>query len=173
MLISPDISLRKNHLIEVKMIKTLVHFSDLHIRLFKDHDLYRSILETAIDQWKELKPDRIIFTGDLVHSKNQLTPELIDIVSWLLTECSNICKIIIIPGNHDFLVNNTERLDALSPIINSLNSDNIVYYKDRGVYEDENISWCVYSQFQGNIPPEINLAKGYKIGLFHGPINGL
>jgi len=173
MLISPDISLRKNHLIEVKMIKTLVHFSDLHIRLFKDHDLYRSILETAIDQWKELKPDRIIFTGDLVHSKNQLTPELIDIVSWLLTECSNIGKIIIIPGNHDFLVNNTERLDALSPIINSLNSNNIVYYKDRGVYEDENISWCVYSQYQGNIPPDLTDAKGKRIGLFHGPIQGM
>jgi len=173
MLISLDIFLRKNHLIEVKMIKTLVHFSDLHIRLFKDHDLYRSILETAIDQWKELKPDRIIFTGDLVHSKNQLTPELIDIVSWLLTECSNICKIIIIPGNHDFLVNNTERLDALSPIINSLNSNNIVYYKDRGVYEDENISWCVYSQYQGNIPPDLTDAKGKRIGLFHGPIQGM
>ena len=35
------------------MIKKLVHFSDLHIRLFKDHDLYRSIMEDAINQWKE------------------------------------------------------------------------------------------------------------------------
>jgi hypothetical protein len=41
------------------------------------------------------------------------------------------------------------------------------------VYEDENISWCVYSQYQGNTPPEIHNAKGYKIGLFHGPIQGL
>ena len=155
------------------MIKTLIHFSDLHIRLFKDHDLYKSILETAINQWKDLKPDRIVFTGDLVHSKNQMTPELIEMVSWILTECSFICKTIIIPGNHDFLVNNTERLDALSPIINSLNSKNIVYYKDRGVYEDENISWCVYSQYQGNIPPEITEAKGKRIGLFHGPIQGM
>ena len=155
------------------MIKKLVHFSDLHIRLYKDHDLYRSILETAIEQWRELEPDRIVFTGDLVHSKNQMTPELIEFVAWILTECSFIAKTIIIPGNHDFLVNNTDRLDALSPIINSLNSKNIVYYKDRGVYEDDNISWCVYSQYQGNIPPDIIEGKGRKIGLFHGPINGL
>ena len=155
------------------MIKKLVHFSDLHIRLFKDHDLYRSILEEAIKQWVELKPDRIIFTGDLVHSKNQMTPELIEFVAWLLKECSSIAKTIIIPGNHDFLVNNTERLDALSPIINSLNNSNIIYYRDRGVYEDENISWCVYSQYQGNIPPDIIDGKGRKIGLFHGPIAGL
>ena len=138
------------------MIKTLVHFSDLHIRLFKDHDLYRSIMEDAINQWKELKPCRIIFTGDLVHSKNQLTPELIEIVSWLLTECSSIAKTIIIPGNHDALISNLDRLDTITPIINSLNNNNIVYYKDRGVYEDENVSWCVYSQFQGNIPPDLN-----------------
>ena len=155
------------------MIKKLVHFSDLHIRLFKDHDLYKSILEEAINQWKELSPDRIIFTGDLVHSKNQMTPELIEFVAWVLTECSSIAKTIIIPGNHDFLVNNTERLDALTPIINSLNNPNIVYYRDRGVYEDDNVSWCVYSQYQGNIPPEITEANGRRIGLFHGPIQGL
>jgi len=132
------------------MIKKLLHFSDLHIRLFKDHDLYRSILEDAINQWRKIEPDRIVFTGDLVHSKNQMTPELIEMVSWILKECSYIAKTIIIPGNHDFLVNNIDRLDALSPIIDSLNNNNIVYYKDRGVYEDENVSWCVYSQYQRN-----------------------
>jgi DNA repair exonuclease SbcCD nuclease subunit len=155
------------------MIKKLVHFSDLHIRLFKDHDLYRSILKEMFKQFEDINPDRIVFTGDLVHSKNQMTPELIEMVSWILTECSKISKTIIIPGNHDFLVNNVERLDALTPIIDSLKDENIVYYKDRGVYEDDNISWCVYSQYQGNIPPDISEAKGIKIGLFHGPISGL
>jgi DNA repair exonuclease SbcCD nuclease subunit len=155
------------------MINKLVHFSDLHVKLFKDHEQYRKILENAIKQWKELKLDRIVFTGDLVHSKNQMTPELIEFVAWILTECANIAKTIIIPGNHDFLVNNIERLDALSPIIDSLNNKNIVYYKDRGVYEDDNVSWCVYSQYQGNIPPDISTAKGIKVGLFHGPIQGM
>jgi predicted MPP superfamily phosphohydrolase len=155
------------------MIKRLVHFSDLHIRLFKDHDLYRSILTNALSEWEALKPDRIVFTGDLVHSKNQMTPELIEMVAWVLTECSRIAKTILIPGNHDFLNNNLDRLDALTPIIDSLNNPNIVYLRNRGVYEDENISWCVFSQFQGNIPPDISETKGYKIGLFHDPIQGL
>ena len=155
------------------MIKKLIHFSDLHIRLFKDHDLYRSILEGAINQWKELEPDRIVFTGDLVHSKNQMTPELIEMVGWVLKECSFIAPTVVIPGNHDFLTNNTERLDALTPILNSMNNKNIHYYRDRGVYEDENISWCVYSQYQANIPPDLNTATGVKIGLFHGPIQGM
>jgi DNA repair exonuclease SbcCD nuclease subunit len=155
------------------MINKLVHFSDLHLRLFKDHDLYRDILRKMMFRFQELKPDRIVFTGDLVHSKNQVTPELIEMVVWILTECSKITKTILIPGNHDALINNLNRLDTLSPIITSMNNPDVVYYKDRGIYEDENVSWCVYSQFQGNIPPDIIDAKGYKIGLFHGPIQGL
>ena len=155
------------------MIKKLVHFSDLHIRLFKDHDLYRGILVDMFEQFKEIKPDRIVFTGDLLHSKNQLTPELIEMASWVLSECSKIAKTILIAGNHDALINNNDRLDSLTPIISNLNSPNIFYYKNRGVYEDENVSWCVFSQFQGNIPPDIVTAKGFKIGLFHDPVQGL
>jgi len=155
------------------MIKKLVHFSDLHVRLFKDHELYRGILNDMLEQFREIKPCRIVFSGDLVHSKNQMTPELIEFVAWILTECSQIAKTIVIIGNHDYLENNDSRLDALTPVIDSLKNDNIVYLKNRGVYEDENINWCVYSLVQHNIPPEIPQNGKVNIGLFHGPINGL
>ena len=155
------------------MINKLVHFSDLHIRLFKDHDLYRSIMMDMFKQWGEIAPDRIVFTGDLVHSKNQMTPELIEMVSWVLTECSKIAKTIVIIGNHDFLENNMSRLDALTPIIDSLKNENVFYYKDRGVYTDDNIDWVVYSLMDHNIPPDMTINTNKKIGLFHGPIIGL
>ena len=155
------------------MIKRLVHFSDLHIRLFKDHDLYRGILQTALKEWETLQPDRIVFTGDLVHSKNQMTPELVEFVAWVLSECAKIAKTIVIIGNHDFLENNKTRLDALTPIIDSLKNDQIVYLKNRGVYEDDNINWCVYSLMEHNIPPDIQKSDKINIGLFHGPIQGL
>jgi DNA repair exonuclease SbcCD nuclease subunit len=155
------------------MINRIVHFSDLHIRLFKDHELYKKILEQALSEWRTLQPDRIVFTGDLVHSKNSVSPELIEFVSWVLTECSKITKTIIIIGNHDMVESNLERLDTLTPIINSLNNPNICYYKDRGVYEDENVNWCVYSLVQHNTPPDIPQNGKVNIGLFHGAINGL
>jgi DNA repair exonuclease SbcCD nuclease subunit len=125
------------------------------------------------DQFREIKPDRIVFTGDLVHSKNQMTPELIEMVRWVLSECSSIAKTILIIGNHDFLENNMSRLDALTPIIDSLQDDNIVYLKNRGVYEDQNIDWVVYSLMDHNIPPDIEKSNRVKIGLFHGPVQGL
>jgi DNA repair exonuclease SbcCD nuclease subunit len=155
------------------MIKRLIHFSDLHIRLFKDHDLYRGILEQAFKEWASVQPDRIVFTGDLVHSKNQMTPELVEFVAWVLSECAKIAKTIVIIGNHDFLENNNTRLDALTPIIDSLKNDNIVYLKNRGVYDDDNVNWCVYSLMEHNIPPDIQKSDKKNIGLFHGPIQGL
>jgi len=155
------------------MVNKIVHFSDLHIRLFKDHDLYRGILTDMFNQFREIKPDRIIFTGDLVHSKNQMTPELIEFVAWTLSECSKIAKTILIIGNHDFLENNMSRLDALTPIIDSLQDDNIVYLKNRGEYEDENVDWVVFSLMDHNIPPDIKKTGRTKIGLFHGPVQGL
>jgi len=155
------------------MIKKIVHFSDLHIRLFKDHELYKSILTDMFKQWGDIAPDRIVFTGDLVHSKNQMTPELIEMVSWVLNECSKVAKTIVIIGNHDFLENNMSRLDALTPIIDSLQNEYIYYFKNKGVYEDENIDWVVYSLVDHNVPPEIETTNNKKIGLFHGPIVGL
>jgi len=155
------------------MIKKLVHFSDLHIRLFKDHDLYRSILNDMLNQFREIQPDRIVFTGDLVHSKNQMTPELIEFVAEVLTKCSKIAKTVLIIGNHDFLENNMSRLDALTPIIDSLKDENIAYLKSRGEYQDDNIDWVVYSLMDHNIPPDIEKTGRTKIGLFHGPVQGL
>ena len=155
------------------MVNKLVHFSDLHIRLFKDHDLYRSILVDMLNQFREIQPDRIVFTGDLVHSKNQMTPELIEFVAWTLSECSKIAKTVLIIGNHDFLENNMSRLDALTPIVDSLQDENIVYLKNRGEYEDENVDWVVFSLMDHNIPPDIEKTGRTKIGLFHGPVQGL
>jgi DNA repair exonuclease SbcCD nuclease subunit len=141
--------------------------------LFKDHELYRGILEQAFKEWVSIQPDRVVFTGDLVHSKNQMTPELVEFVAWVLSECAKIAKTIVIIGNHDFLENNNTRLDALTPIIDSLKNENIVYLKNRGVYDDDNVNWCVYSLMEHNIPPDIQKSDKKNIGLFHGPIQGL
>jgi len=155
------------------MIKKLVHFSDLHIRLFKDHELYRGILTDMFTQFKDITPDRIVFTGDLVHSKNQMTPELIEFVAWVLTECSKIAKTVLIIGNHDFLENNVQRMDSITPVVELLDNQHISYYKDSGVYSDDNINWVVYSLYQHNVKPEYEKNDSFHVGLFHGPIQGL
>ncbi len=154
------------------MIDKIIHFSDLHIKYNKDHDLYKQILEGVLKDWKEEKPDRIVFTGDLIHQKNQISPEQVDFVAWFLNECSNIAKTVMILGNHDFLETNSDRLDPLSVILELMDNKNIVLYKNRGIYEDENVNWCVFSLMENNLHP--GKPEGlFNIGLFHGRIYGL
>jgi hypothetical protein len=55
-----------------------------------------------------------------------------------------------------------------------MSNPNIAYYKDTGVYEDENINWVVYSLYQHNQRPEYKKESDkFYVGLFHGPIQGL
>jgi predicted MPP superfamily phosphohydrolase len=162
------------------MIKHIIHISDLHVRKYMMHDMYENVFYNFIAELdKKLdgvdkETVRIVITGDIVHQKIDISNEQILIISNLLKELTEFGKIIIIPGNHDFLVNNAGRVDSITPIVELLASDSIIYYRDYGVYEDENINWVVYSQYQNNEKPEFtkNINSKY-IGLYHGRIDGL
>lgn len=160
------------------MIKKIVHIADIHIRTFQLHSLYKKQFYELIDQLQiELLGNtkdevRICIVGDIAHQKINVSNEQIILTSWFLSELSKLGKIIIIPGNHDFLENNTQRVDSITPVVELLNNPDIVYHKDSGVYEDENIKWVVYSLYQHNRRPEFEKEDGFYVGLFHGPIQG-
>jgi len=163
------------------MVKKIIHIADLHIRTIQMHDLYKKQFEKLILELKEETQDfnyediRVVIAGDIAHQKINISNEQLMLTSWFINELvKNIGKVVIIPGNHDFLENNTQRLDSISPITELLNNDNIQYYKDSGEYVDDNIQWIVYSLYQHNARPEFkkNETK-LTVGLFHGPIQGL
>ena len=76
-----------------------------------------------IDQGLYLEEIRIVITGDLVHNKINISNEQLILTSWFLNELTNYGRVIIIPGNHDFLENNTQRLDSISPIVDLLKNN--------------------------------------------------
>lgn len=158
------------------MITKIAHVADIHFRNIQRHNEFRAICENFFDQMRRIKPERIVIAGDIVHSRNQISPELVNEVSWFLSGCSKLTgKVIIIPGNHDIVEQNKERMDALTPIIKALDADNIVYYTKSGLYQDENVVWTVFSIFDNHMPPENLEMKPYEgtyIGLYHGTIVG-
>jgi len=163
------------------MVKKIIHIADLHIRTIQMHDLYKKQFEKLILELKEETQDfnyediRVVIAGDIAHQKINISNEQLMLTSWFINELvKNIGKVVIIPGNHDFLENNTQRLDSISPITELLNNDNIQYYKDSGEYVDDNIQWIVYSLYQHNARPEFTKDESkFSVGLFHGPIMGL
>jgi DNA repair exonuclease SbcCD nuclease subunit len=161
------------------MIKKIVHITDLHIKTIQQHENYSKYFDVFIDEISEKLDEynhseiRIVITGDIAHHKINISNEQILLTSELLTNLSKIGKVVIIPGNHDFLENNLERIDSITPIIELMKNTNIVYHKDTGVFTDENIKWVVYSLYQHNVKPNYEKEKDFLyVGLFHGPING-
>lgn len=168
------------------MIKKLFHCADLHFRTYKrleeSEEVCKKFLKDVSDYFDENKLNydegRIVIVGDIVHQKITISNELFALITWFFNQCSKICPVVIIAGNHDLLENNKDRLDSITPIVNAINNDKVSYYKESLCYEDDNIVWCVYSIFEENKKPDIKESrkklgddKKY-IGLYHAPVTG-
>ena len=167
------------------MVKRIIHIADIHIRTFQLHDLYKeqftklfTELNNKVHEWAEEGVNwdeiRIVVAGDIAHQKINISNEQLMLTSWFIKELTEFGKVVIIPGNHDFLENNTQRLDSITPVVELLNNTHVTYLKDSGAYVDENIQWVVYSLYQHNERPSFEKQEGlFNVGLFHGPIQGM
>lgn len=167
------------------MIKCVIHCSDVHIRLFQRLEEYTEQLNIFVKKCEEITSKyekdevRIVIAGDLGHSKNQITPEFITLTSFFIRQLENIAKVILIAGNHDLLVNNTSRIDAITAIYETANFSNTIFLDyvlgyESGIVEDDNIIWAVYSIYNGYVAPDLTSISEDKtiVGLYHGMVVG-
>jgi DNA repair exonuclease SbcCD ATPase subunit/DNA repair exonuclease SbcCD nuclease subunit len=157
------------------IVNKIYHLADLHIRNLQRHKEYREVFKKFLKQVEDDKiEDSIIYlAGDIAHAKTEMSPELIQEISWFLTECSKLRETFLITGNHDCNLNNTHRLDVLTPIIDNLQNPRIHYLRDTGVYQHHNLTFVVYSILdkKENWPKAEEIEGENKICLFHGPVN--
>ena len=154
----------------------IVHIADVHWRGLSRHEEYISSFNDFFKKAKSLNPDVIYVGGDIVHSKTQgISPELIQCLCWWFNKLASICPVHVILGNHDGLILNKDRQDAITPIVKALNNPNIHLYKDSGVYYSghDNIDWCVFSCFDEegwkDIKPDPDRVN---IAFYHGAVRG-
>lgn len=130
-------------------ISHIVHISDIHIRLYNRQKEYADIFQKLFQKIKEIKstiPNLIIIiTGDLLHSKNILSPESILITQQFLQRLAEITTTILIAGNHDALLTNNQREDSITAITKNIEIPNFHYLKYSGVYIYENLAIAVNS----------------------------
>ena len=158
------------------MIKYIHHISDVHIRLLKRHSEYTEVFDRLCNKIKENAENSIIvLTGDIVHSKLEISPELIDVTSKFFTNLAKITKVLIIPGNHDCNLNNTSRLDTLSPIIENLRNKNIIYSKATELIEVDNLQFAhqsIFSEKKDFVKAHELDNDKVKIAMYHGVFSG-
>jgi DNA repair exonuclease SbcCD nuclease subunit len=171
-------------------ISKIIACSDIHIPSLKGIEELKEILTTFINQCKKIVEEegaenvRIVILGDIFHQKISITNESILCANWFFSELDKLCKTFVIIGNHDFLMNNTGRVDSLSPLFEIGTYKQVIFLDKElgyqsGIFVDNNIAWCLYSSFTGFNTPDINIHKETSInkpdlyvGLIHGDVNG-
>lgn len=171
------------------MVKRIIACGDIHFKQLKGIDELKDALSVFIEKSRRIVEEygsdsvRIAVLGDIFQKKIEVSNESILAVNWFFTELDKLCKTVVIAGNHDFLMNNMDRVDSITPLFEVGNFKNVRYldmelgYKS-GVVLDDNVAWCLYSSFDGFNRPdfervtEMNGGNFVKVGLIHADING-
>ena len=157
----------------IKRIEKIYHVSDIHIRTLKRHTEYRDVFTNLFNHINETagSNDIAIVTGDIVHAKLDMSPELVQ----MLVEFFNGFTIptIVILGNHDMNLNNLHRIDAITPILDVINNPNIIFVKENGLFE---FGGVVFNHMAVDVAPAEYIhadqfKANYKIALHHGAVN--
>ena len=172
------------------MVKKIIACSDIHIRNLKRLEETYDMLSNFIEKCFHFKNEnqlqteemRIVVAGDIFENKITVSNEANLAVSWFLNKLSEVCKVIVICGNHDFLMNNKARVDSLTPVISIANNEEIMYLDAHtdymsGCIIDDNIVWSLFSSFDDFNKPDIEWIKSQYddktyVGLIHADING-
>ncbi len=164
--------------IGVEKIDKIYHIADVHIRNLKRHKEYREVFSQLYGHILSTmgENDIIYIAGDIVHAKTDMSPEVVDLTQEFFCKLADLLPTIVIPGNHDANLNNTSRLDALSPIMKALDHKNLYYLRDTGGYGIGGYTFIhksIWDTSEG-----FPQAKDYKknngrIGVFHGPVDNI
>ena len=155
-------------------LKYIHHISDIQIRNLKRHQEYEEVFERTYEEIKKNKDNAVVYIGgDIAHSKTDMSPELVHQLSNLFKNLADICPTIIIAGNHDCNLNNLNRMDVLTPIVNNLNHKDLHYLKDSGVYKCADVSFVVWDCWtkEEDFILSDDVDGDTKVVLFHGTVD--
>ena len=151
----------------------IAHISDTHIRNLKYHMEYKHVFNQIYDSLRKENPDYIVHTGDLAHTKTQLSPEYFEMASNFLKSLADIAPTIMILGNHDGNLKNGDRQDAITPIVDALRHPNLTLLKNSGEYSPEDgLVFNVLSVFDRDNWMKPSDSRAVNVALYHGAIQG-
>ena len=153
----------------------VAHFADVHFRGLSRHNEYKQSFQDAFRKLEKLKPDVILIAGDIVHSKTQgISPELISILDWWFRQLGSLAPTHVTLGNHDGLMMNADREDAISPIVRAINHPRVMLHKNSGNVElADGYTLNVFSCFDEAGWKDVVPEPGHvNIATFHGAVAG-
>ena len=103
----------------------IVHFSDLHYGT----TIHQKEMKQLVNTINELKPDLVVFTGDLLDERINLSDNQVNDLITSLNKINATINKYIISGNHDIHPKFNYILDNIN-FINLDSKNTNIYYKD-------------------------------------------
>ena len=148
------------------------HIADTHIKNLKYHYEYQIVFEQLYETLRKEEVDYIVHCGDIAHTKTQISPEFVEMCSQFFRNLADIAPTYIILGNHDGNLKNSSRQDALTPIVEALDHDDLHLLKNSGeVHLDKKYCLNVLSVFDRDNWISPTKPKKTNIALYHGSIS--
>jgi DNA repair exonuclease SbcCD ATPase subunit/DNA repair exonuclease SbcCD nuclease subunit len=176
-----------------KMIKNIIHISDIHIRIGdiekSRYDEYAGVFNNLYNTLSVLPTIQnntaaIVITGDFFETKNRAESPGIKLFNMLISLLSSLAPVYIIQGNHDYRQDQVDSPDMLSSLLYGNHNPNIYYLAESGCYIAGDLGFSLISvkdtlragdtsgqidvlpEFPMLFPPNIKT----KIALFHGTV---
>jgi len=150
------------------------HIADTHIRNLKFHYEYKAVFNKMYEILREQEVDYIVHCGDIAHTKTQISPEFVQMAADFFTNLAAIAPTYIILGNHDGNLKNSNRQDALSPIIDALSLQHLHLLKNAGETNiDDKHCLNVLSVFDEDNWVSPSDDSKINIALYHGSVSGV
>ena len=121
--------INKKYIKQLKPTSKIGLISDTHLSISSKSNNFLSHMDAMFAEFKDLcikeKVDLIIITGDLFHAKSSVNTIALIKTNDILQDLSQVCPIIVIPGNHDIplldspeitLASNYKHFDAIKVI---------------------------------------------------------
>jgi len=163
----------------------IAHIADVHIRKLRYHQEYKEVFSQLYEKLREERVACTVIVGDIVHTKTDMSPEMVSLTSDFFSNLASISPTYIILGNHDGNLKNSSRQDAITPIVETLNHPDVYLLKNSGeVLLSENKSFemlrdltgveyalNVLSVFDRDNWQKPSNPKNVNIALYHGSIS--
>ena len=136
----------------------IAHLSDIHYA-----SMGKDKLDKVVNEVNIMKPDIIVFTGDLYDRFSNLTDDMKNKIVDSLSKLEAPLGKYAISGNHDYEHDGYQELIEKCGFTYLSNNSNLIYYNG-----DEPIEIVGYPSIINDNPDyNIELSNNYKIGLIH------
>lgn len=129
----------------------LVHFTDLHYNSTIDKDSLNNI----VDKINNLKPDIVVFTGDLVSEEELLSDEDISDIIDALNKIDCTLNKYAVRGNHDYHHDYFNKVFDKTDFIFLDNSYDLIYYNS--------LTPILITGIGSNIKCDVNIDSSFKV----------